>query len=630
MNPAIQPQELQVLGQRLQRGLRDATSHPLPVQVRCGVQHGTLLILAQHLPDIVLSPRQILTTLEQVFRRAQAEMNLGELGELPARLYLRVIGQEKPYAAYGLTTRSPVPSDPPSKTLENVLTDDSAGTLEQVGASTADASSDSGEMRAMSWMETHNGDRPESVTVAVKSSSVRDSAEYGSGGFERIGAAIESGLSWLTQPIVLVGAGVGLTVFCSTLYGLTRPCVLGACVPLQTAQQLGETAHLTVQMATSPQDVVNAYGKFVEANYLLDRIPSWSGYHPAATTLMQTHEREAGELVHVVMAQEVAMQAAEKSQKPPHPLPTWQEIEQLWQQAIAHLERVSADSPVQQLSDRKLVEYRANLAAIQRRIAIEKRAQEQVNLARKTAQVAEARNGIALSLPTWQLTQGTWKTAMDLLRQVPQTTMPYAEAQQLLALYQPRLLASNSHLQHEQQANSAYNRALELASQAQRSESLDQWSQAVSQWQEALRYAQQVPRDTSQSAQAQTLVTAYKAALTTAQDRLQVAVANQAAQRALERTCAGTPRICTYNRLGSVMQVQITPSYDQALQQAAADTQVKGNYDSQTAMMMNFGPLLQAIALAGEESQLPIQLYNASGSLFGTYDPRLNGFINEE
>lgn len=643
MNPAIQPQDLQVLGERLQRGLREASAQPLAVQVRCGVKQGALLILAQHLPDSVLNPRQIVSTLEQVFRRSQSEMNLGER---PVRLYLRIVGQEKPYAAYGLTTQPVALAavESPSEALETGLTDESAARVEQglpggdesdaadatAGDSVAgDASPNataSGEMRAMTWLETHNGDRPDSVTVPVKAVA----AEPEANGLRRMGAAIESGLFWLTQPFVLISTGVALVAFCGTLYGLTRPCVLGFCEPLQTAQQLGETAQLAVQTAQSPQDVVDAYGKLVEANYLLDRIPSWSRHHPAAMNLMQTHEQEAAVLVQVVMAQDVAMQAAIKSQKPPHPLPTWQEIEQLWQQAIAHLERVSPDSPVHQLSDRKLVEYRANLAAIQRRIAIEKRAQEQVNLARKMAQVAEARNGIALSLPTWQLTQSTWKTAMDLLRQVPQTTMPYAEAQQLLALYQPRLLASRSHLQQEQQASSTYNRALALASQAQRSEALDQWSQAVNQWQEALRYAQQVPRDTSQSTQAQTLVTAYKAALVTAQDRLKLAVSNQTAQSALERTCAGTPRACTYSRMGNVMQVRITPSYDQALQQAAAATQAKGESDAQAAMMLNFSPLLQAIAVAGEESQLPIQLFNANGSLFGTYDPRLNGFVNEQ
>jgi len=653
INPAIQPQDLQLLGERLQRGLRDASAQPLAVQVRCGVKQGTLLILAQHLPDIVLNPRQIVSTLEQVFRRSQAEMNLGEL---PVRLYLRIVGQEKPYAAYGLTAQpvalaaveSPVESS--SEALENVLPDDAAARLEpglprgddsgaaDSGASDATAgdAAANGEMRAMTWLETHNGDRPDSVTVPVKAVAAEaeaaetEAAKTETNGLRRMGAAIESGLFWLTQPFVLISTGVALVAFCGTLYGLTRPCVLGFCEPLQTAQQLGETAQLAVQTAQSPQDVVDAYGKLVEANYLLDRIPSWSGYHAAAMNLMQTHEQEAAVLVQVVMAQDVAMQAAIKSQKPPHPLPTWQEIEQLWQQAIAHLERVSPDSPVHQLSDRKLVEYRANLAAIQRRIAIEKHAQEQVNLARKTAQVAEARNGIALSLPTWQLTQSTWKTAMDLLRQVPQTTMPYAEAQQLLALYQPRLLASRSHLQQEQQASSTYNRALALASQAQRSEALDQWSQAVNQWQEALRYAQQVPQNTSQSTQAQTLVTAYKAALVTAQDRLKLAVSDQTAQGALARTCAGTPRVCTYSRMGNVMQVRITPSYDQALQQAAAATQAKGEDDAQAAMMLNFSPLLQAIAVAGEESQLPIQLFNANGSLFGTYDPRLDGFVNQE
>jgi hypothetical protein len=46
--------------------------------------------------------------------------------------------------------------------------------------------------------------------------------------------------------------------------------------------------------------------------------------------------------------------------------------------------------------------------------------------------------------------------------------------------------------------------------------------------------------------------------------------------------------------------------------------------------MAHFNPLLRAIATVGETAQIPIEVYNADGSLFGIYDPALDGYVSRE
>ncbi|HIK38946.1 MAG TPA: hypothetical protein IGS51_00035, partial [Thermoleptolyngbya sp. M55_K2018_002] len=146
----------------------------------------------------------------------------------------------------------------------------------------------------------------------------------------------------------------------------------------------------------------------------------------------------------------------------------------------------------------------------------------------------------------------------------------------------------------------------------------------------ALAAAQQVAAGTTVHPQVQPLLSSYRASLATAQEKLKGAIAAQAAEQDLERNCSGTPRICTYAQRGSVMQVRITPSYDRVLQEAAAITQVTQETDPDSAIMAHFNPLLRAIATVGETAQIPIEVYNADGSLFGIYDPALDGYVSRE
>jgi len=407
-------------------------------------------------------------------------------------------------------------------------------------------------------------------------------------------------------------------------YALSRPCVVGRCTTLDTAQHMQQTAAQKMTAGTSAQDVVVAYESLMEASYQLDRIPPWSPHYETAQGYIQGYETDIQKLERVVLAQRLAMQAAVTSQNPPHPLTVWREVQQGWKGAIAQLERVPPDSPVYDLAQHKLTEYRSNLSQIDLRIRREVEAQEWVAMARRTAKEAETRQGVAQSSSGWEQTRATWQAVMDVLGRVPDGTMAYAESLQLAELYRPQLQAVEDRLRLEEQGSSRYERATTLAQIAQDAERRNRWSEAVAQWQLALTELRQVRKGSSAYELSQSLLASYEAALTNAQERQRVEVALQVALRELEPLCGGNPRACTYEPVDNRVQVRMTRAYDQALDLAlsrsgaAADSTVRMNY-------MN--PVLQAIASVAESSNAPIELYEAEGNLFGIYDPRVDGFV---
>ncbi|HIK53566.1 MAG TPA: hypothetical protein IGS37_00050 [Synechococcales cyanobacterium M55_K2018_004] len=615
--------------QHLEQRLQARSPRSSQVQIRCGVRQGNLVVVGQHAPDVMPDPQETIEQLVQQVRQEQDKIRWETLKRADARqvmIVLRIMGESKPYRMHTLSLR-PKPAASSARGLATV----GAGLTATASGDTGGAC-DTGGAIALAAPSAPTGEEAElSLSKQWVDAFLSDSQAYAEQHQAAQAALVPAWMkpwrSRLSSPAGMVAMAAAVTLLAGGLYMLTRPCVIGGCQPLETAQAEAQTALQTIQKPQSAQQVVDAYGQLVEANYLLSTIPSWSSYYPQAQGLMQSYEGQAAILEKVVKAQRSAYAAAVKSQNPPHPLPTWREVQQLWQGAIAELEQVPADSPIHSLAQAKQAEYQQNLTVINRFISAEQQAQERVRLAREAASVAEARGGAANSLETWKDTQATWQRAVQLLQQVPQNTMAYGEAQQLLALYQPRLVAATTRLQQEEVANSAYTEAVDLATKAQQSERENQWTTAVGQWRTALTRIQQVPSGTSRYPQAQPLVTTYRNALSRAQQRLGTAVGIQSARIALEQTCGTTPRICTYASAGNAVQVRLTPSYTEAAGVAIAKSPSAANPGENSAMLAYMNPLLQALASVGEQANLPIELYNADGSLFGTYAPQLDGYV---
>jgi len=430
----------------------------------------------------------------------------------------------------------------------------------------------------------------------------------------------------LAPSVWVTGSAVGLFTLLGAVYLLTRPCVIGSCEPYEKAERLSQEAIQTAQTTDSALEIVEAYRKLNEASYLLGTIPSWSKHYDAAQSLLASYETEAVVLEQIVTALKQANTAAQRSQNPPHPLQEWREIQRLWRETIAQLQQIPASNALYPLAQRKLQEYEANLANINQRLLTEQQAQQRIDEARKAGQLAEARAEEANSIASWQQIYATWEAAIHQLRQVPQGTMAYAEAEQLLALYQPKLTEANTRRGQEEVAASAYDEAVRLGKQARVMEQENQWSRAVSYWQDALNQARRVPSGTAYHTQVQPLITNYTSALKQAQDNLQRATAAQSAKPDLDRTCAGNPRICTYTLSPEAIRVQFTPAYDQVVERIIFSSQTGSAATARAEVVAQVNGLLRTLGDIGSATQMPVELYNSNGTKLGTYTPIQSGY----
>lgn len=431
---------------------------------------------------------------------------------------------------------------------------------------------------------------------------------------------------WSASSLALGGA-IGAFILVSGLYLLTRPCVLGACDPLERAKRLSQEAIQTARTTDSALELVESYKKLNEASYLLGTIPSWSSHHKAAQVLLGSYEDQSVVLGQVVDALEKANTAANRSQNPPHPVQEWREIQWIWREVISQLERIPSDSSLHPTVQRRMQAYQANLADINQHITVEQQAQERIAVARKAGQLAEERAGAAQSAENWQETAATWTAAIDQLRKIPKGTSAYDEAKQLLALYQPKLAEANTKRTQELAAAVAYSRVLNLAEQARSFEQQNQWIRATANWRDALTYARQIPAGSAYHSQVQPLISTYTKTLQQAEENSQRSAAVQDAQPALEQICAAQPRICAYTLSPQTVRVQFTAGYDRLVSQLMTHSQAGGSFGFSPAVVDQVNGLLRRLADISDQTQVPMELYDSQGTKLGIYTPSLSGYV---
>jgi hypothetical protein len=136
-------------------------------------------------------------------------------------------------------------------------------------------------------------------------------------------------------------------------------------------------------------------------------------------------------------AKEFAMQASVMSQNPPHPVEKWEEIMNLWQEAINRLQDVKLGSPGYLESQTKLAQYKTNLATVKVRLKAEKesveafkRAKNSLTYLQRYVKESQGNSGDYLS---------KLQEIINELEQVKQGTTVYPEAQKWLASARQKL-----------------------------------------------------------------------------------------------------------------------------------------------------------------------------------------------
>lgn len=610
MESAIHQGDLQRLAHQLQTALLALPETTL-MQIQCVIKQEKLMVLGQHPPDETPNPSAVFSALEQMLQALLPELvhefMLGQdHAPVQSKLYLRVLGQKQPYAAHSFQLETPVVE--PFATTEEPLGEPAIEekTLNDNRNSRAGVSIDQSELSSSA--ASPNTDFSELTQLSPEPEEPLDKAPL----------PTRSPLF----PWLIAGVGVSVICFGAGLWVMSRPCMVGACEPLQAAQMLNQQSMQAIQTAQTGQDLQRAQQQLTEAKRQLQDVPAWSNHHQEAQTLQQTYQSQLQTLDQVLAAENKAATATQKSQALPQSTASLQATQALWREAIAQLQTVPRTNILYAFAQQRLSAYEANLAAIGKLTIAEQQAQKKLTVAKETAKVAEARQGIARTPDNWQLAQTTWQVAINTLKQIPASATNYAEAQQLLSDYQPKLATARDRATQEQIAQKSFTQALALAQKADAAQRSNQWSQAVANWREALTNVKQVPNSTAYTEPAQPLVAAYSTSLKQAEAQLQVVAAMQRTRGDLNRVCAGTPKLCTYAIANSVIRVQFTASYERQLRTAFIVGR-SGDRSTLGGAVNHIETLQTALQTIADNAGLPLEVYNADGSdLIGSFNPK--------
>ncbi|WP_448268492.1 hypothetical protein [Nostoc sp. DSM 114159] len=171
-------------------------------------------------------------------------------------------------------------------------------------------------------------------------------------------------------------------------------------------------------------------------------ILTFAGLKIREQNLSLTQERSA--YAKFKSAQKLGMEAASLVQKPPHPLKVWQQAETKWYQAIILLDNIPAKTSVYDQAKNKLSYYQINYKSISKRVLIEKKAVENLELAHKLATEA---NLFVKNSPHSQLSrkqaQNKWRQAINLLEAIPKSTSVFVQAKEMLSIYKTNYAGTN-------------------------------------------------------------------------------------------------------------------------------------------------------------------------------------------
>ncbi|MDI9634381.1 hypothetical protein QQ054_13695 [Oscillatoria amoena NRMC-F 0135] len=577
--------DLRILGKTLQERLHAELSDEIRFQVQCALKPNLLMVLAQHRASQQPNPQEVFRVLQQGVERERPDF----YGQV--RLFLRVVEQRKPYAYRKFMLTPPVEFEP----------DLDSGFLD------ADISISQAFVQPVE-PEVEVQDAPPVVETPEPPPSPQ----------KRIQQVFEK----YPVSLILAGAGVSIASFAGAFYLLSRPCVVGRCLVLEQSQAWTTEAIALAEDATHPLEIQTAHKQLTLATRKLKSVPFWSSHRSNARQLAQANREPLQELELLLAAMGKAMSAAVKSQNPPHPVATWQEVQGLWQSAIAGMEALPEGAVGYDFAQIKWREYQRNLGTINQRIEIERQAQRHLDSAKSAARIAEARQGIADSSQDWQLVENTWLTALNVLRQIPSGTMVHAEATALINSYSVGLAAARDRQSQEQFATQLYNQALNYAAQAQDYETEQQFSLAVVSWQNAVAYIQQIPDRTFYAPQVKPLAGEYRQALTKAQDRLRLTTALQQTRVDLARSCTSSPTICTYDVTDSRILVKLTPDYVRTVRETFISAGGLGDYNTLAGIDEHVQTLQFALEAISRNAGLPLEIYDPYGQLMSTYVPR--------
>lgn len=131
-------------------------------------------------------------------------------------------------------------------------------------------------------------------------------------------------------------------------------------------------------------------------------------------------------------AKQFSWQAAKASQNPPHSAAKWQEIENLWQQAIRRLEEIPVGNPGYAEAQKLMATYQANAGSVKTRRQLEQESLQSLEGAQNQIESLLAKTPTDAKSVDRNQTISSIQSIINELEKVQKGTTSYQKAQELL------------------------------------------------------------------------------------------------------------------------------------------------------------------------------------------------------
>lgn len=618
MEATVQQQYLQVLSDILQERLVAQLLDSQDFQVKCAIRNDELMILTQHPADVLVDIQQVFEVLEQAL---QWQFNYQTQR---VQFFLRIAGEKLPYAQYFLDFQIPsidseqetedeFPSPTVDRERETVKIENERDSLFI-----------SADLQTPSSPITETEDEP--ITDSFLPSSKESFSDYllldshlslDENEVEKIEDIEEKfapfaniadkprnrQLSLSLPPVpIMIGTAVVIALLASSgAFVLHRGCVISECKELQTAQQFKSEYQQQIKRTKSQKDLLTMQQKLDKVVADLQEIPEWSPRYQDSQVLVNSFSEQSTKINQVLKALQIGSSAQKKTQTPPQSLDELRNRQKLWREAITSLEIIKPSNELYGLVTANLSNYQNTLKTVNDQLLKEETWVQRIANAKTLGENATKRQATAKSAPEWQKVESDFQTAINTLKIIPIDSLETENARKLLAEYQPKIIVARDRVKKEQLAATSYQQAIKAANQAQAYSNQNQWQGAVKSWEQALEAAKQVSQDSFYFNQATALIEPYTASLKQAQEQLQIYGDLTQTRAELNSTCTNTIKICTFTIKNQKISVRLTAEYDRLLQ--ANNREIQSHFQS----------LKYALAVIGQNAQLPVFIYNAQG-----------------
>jgi hypothetical protein len=614
MEATVQQQYLQVLSDILQERLVAQLLDSQDFQVKCAIRNDELMILTQHPADVLVDIQQVFEVLEQAL---QWQFNYQTQR---VQFFLRIAGEKLPYAQYFLDFQ--IPSiDSEQETEDEFPSPTVDRERETVNIENErDSLFISADLQTPSSPITETEDEP--IIDSFLPSSKESFSDYllldshlslNENEVEKIEDIEEKfdpfantadkprnrQLSLSLPPVpIMIGTAVVIVLLASSgAFVLHRSCVISECKELQTAQQFKSQYQQQIKRTKSQKDLLTMQQQLDKVVADLQEIPEWSPRYQDSQVLVNSFSEQSTKINQVLKALQIGSSAQKKTQTPPQSLDELRNRQKLWREAITSLKIIKPSNELYGLVTANLSNYQNTLKTVNDQLLKEETWVQRIANAKTLGENATKRQATAKSAPEWQKVESDFQTAINTLKIIPKDSLETENARKLLVEYQPK----RDRAKKEQLAATSYQQAIKAANQAQAYSNQNQWQGAVKSWEQALEAAKQVSQDSFYFNQATALIEPYTASLKQAQEQLQIYGDLTQTRAELNSTCTNTIKICTFTIKNQKISVRLTAEYDRLLQ--ANNREIQSHFQS----------LKYALAVIGQNAQLPVFIYNAQG-----------------